>query len=179
MRKSSNGIKVHEPHKAHPQIRARDWRSPLVRRLLLNGKYKDGNCEMGESFRRKGEEEPVEGTLSLSWVGLKEDFEQVVKTYQDPVITEYATLGLASILVSESAGLEITEVTRRGEKADYWLGDKQLLLEVSGQQSGDLDDLCSQKAAQLRENPFRKPGFVCVANYDQRSARLWFYEVEQ
>src|SRR5271156_728065 len=117
MQKLSNGIKIHELHRAHPQIRASDWRSPLVRRLL-DGKYKDGGCQMGESFLGKSKEEPIEGTLSLSWLGLREDFERALNTYQDPVITEYAALGLACILVSETAKLEITEVTRRGEKAD-------------------------------------------------------------
>jgi hypothetical protein len=176
MVKKSDGVKVHELHKAHPKIRARDWRSPLVRRLLANKKYADGDCQMEQSFREKEEIVPVEETLSLSWMGLKEDFDQTVKTYQDPVITEFATLGLACILVSERAGMEITEVTRRGEKADYWLGDKKLLLEVSGQQSGNLEDLCAEKAVQLRGNPFKKDGFVCVANYQERFARLWFFD---
>jgi len=179
MRKQSGSIKVNDLHEAHPQIRASDWRSPLIRRLLPNGAYTDGTCGVAESFRSRSAGQPIERTLSLSWAGLREDFEQVVKTYQDPVITEFATLGLACICVSESAKLQITEVTRRGEKADYWLGDKRFLLEVSGQQSGSLDELCSQKAEQLKSNPFGKAGYVCVANYGQRSARLWFYEPDK
>jgi hypothetical protein len=175
----ANGIKVHELHKAHPQIRADDWRSPLVRRLLQSAKYQDGNCQLTESFRQHAAAKPIEKTLSLSWVGLKEDFEKAVKTYQDAVITEHATLGLACILISKAVGLEITEVTRRREKADYWLGDRELLLEVSGQQVGNLEDLCSEKADQLRRNPFKKAGYVCVANFYKKSARLWFYSAKK
>jgi len=172
----SNSVKVADPHHAHPRVRAKDWRSPLVRRLLPSGKYQDGDCNFDDNFRPPEVSTGSNQSLNLSWTGLKEDFEQAINTYQEPVITEFATLGLACILVERRTGLEITEVTRRGEKADYWLGDKQMLLEVSGQQAGDIDGLCSEKAGQLLDNPFNKPGYVCVATYDKRTARLWYYD---
>jgi hypothetical protein len=72
--------------------------------------------------------------------------------------------------------MEITEVTRRGEKVDYWLGDRELLLEVSGSQGRDVADLCDEKAEeQLLQNPFQKNGYVCVCDFSSRRARLWFY----
>jgi hypothetical protein len=74
--------------------------------------------------------------------------------------------------------LEITEVTRRGHKADYWLGNREALLEVSGQQEGNLEALCDAKSAQLRANPFGKSGFVCVAIYRHACCRLWFYNCD-
>lgn len=179
MSSQSAKLTINNLHLAHPEIRAKDWRTPLVRRLLSDGKYKDGACEFADSFRSSDEQKPIERNLTLSWKGLKNDFDQTVKTYQEPVITEFATLGLACILVSERAKHRITEVTRRGEKADYWLDDKHLLLEVSGQQSGSLDTLCSEKAFQLSENPFGKAGYVCVANFGGRSARLWYYDAKK
>jgi hypothetical protein len=175
MKKQHCKVKINDLYRAHPQVRAKDWCSPLVRRLLTGAKYKDGAREIIESYRSQRSSTPKEETLCLTWDDLKGDFDQAVKSYQDPVITEFATLGLACILLTERAGLEITEVTRRGEKADYWLGDKRFLLEVSGQQSGTLEGLCSEKAAQLLENPFDKPGYVCVAIYDEPKARLWFF----
>jgi hypothetical protein len=171
-------FKVNDLHKSHPKIRAQDWRSPLVRRLLTTKSYRDGDCDVSESHRSplgKCEEQ----NLSLEWTELRDDFNQVIKTYQEPVITEYATLGLACILVSKQIGLEITEVTRRSEKADYWLGNREFLLEVSGQQSGNLETLCLSKAGQLQANPFNKSGYVCVANYETRSARLWYYDAKK
>lgn len=168
-------VEIATLHEAHPQIRAQDFRSPLVRRLLNAAVYRDGTCNLADSFRPPETDNPSQQSIDLVWRGLKTDFEQVLKTYQEPVITEFATLGLACILVAERTGLEITEVTRRGERADYWLGDKQFLLEVSGQQVGSLDVLCDQKADQLLENPFDKDGYVCVAIYDRPWARLWFY----
>jgi hypothetical protein len=168
-------IEISTLHEPHPQIRAKDFESPLVRRLLRATEYRDGSCSVLDSFRPPASDQPTERSIDLSWKGLHKDFDQVLRTYQEPRITELATLGLACILVAHRAGLEITEVTRVGDRADYWLGDKQFLLEVSGQQSGTIDALCSEKAGQLLENPFSKSGYVCVAVYDQPRARLWFY----
>jgi len=172
---SDTAVTIAELHQAHPQIRAQDWRSPLVRRLLKDQKYQDGSCDLPNSFRAAGIEGTADGILSLVWAGLRADYDQVVNTYQEPVITEFASLGLACILLTQLAGLEITEVTHRGERADYWLGNREFLLEVSGQQKGSLDTLCVEKAEQLLDNPFGKAGYVCVASYEGPSARLWFY----
>jgi len=165
---------VHLLHEHHPSIRAEDWRSPLVRRLINSDVYADGDCPFENSFR---EETSIikENEILLLWTGLKEDFDKCVRTYQSPHITEYATLGLACILLTQNASMEITEVTRRGERADYWIGDKDLLVEISGQQYGNLADLCAEKAKQLLENPFNKSGYVCVAIYSDCQARLWFF----
>src|SRR5208282_4367675 len=96
--------------------------------------------------------------------------------YQVQSITEFATLGMACLLTERRLNSEITEVTRRGERADYWIGERELLLEVSGQQNGNLDTLQKQKANQLLDNPFEKDGYVCVANYSQRKVNYWFYK---
>ena len=172
-------IDVADLPSGHPQIRAKDWTCPLVLRLLADTSYSDGSGRIEDSFRRMGSESPVDSAVELRWIGLEEECEQVRRTYQAPVITEMATLGLACVLMSKRAGLQITEVTKRRDKADYWIGDKEYLLEVSGEQSGNLADLCKRKAKQLLANPFGKPGFVCVAIYDRAGARLWFYEEEE
>lgn len=171
-------IDVNSIHGPHSQIRAEDWRSPLVRRLLGSDEYRDGSKQMSSSFIGESDTVPTNETLVMSWSGLASDFNKTVKTYQVPVITEFATLGLACGLVTAFTGLEITEVTRRGERADYWLGDRKLMMEISGQDSGDISKLCEQKSAQLAENPYGKPGFVCVASYSELSARLWYYAAE-
>lgn len=164
-------------HEFHPRIRAEDWRSPLVSRLLPDATYVDGSSAVEDSYRA-ADEAVRQGQLDLHWSGLKEDFERCLNTYQEGRITEYAALGLACILVERRSNLEITEVTRRGDKVDYWLGSRELLLEVSGAQECDIERLCSEKAeGQLLPNPFRKSGYVCVADFSTRRARLWFYAV--
>jgi hypothetical protein len=162
---------------AHPQIRADDWLSPLVCRLLQQSGYTDGNKTMHFSVRLPLRA-TAEDTFNFSWRGMKGDIEAVRRTYQEPVITEFATLALACASVDAFAGMTVTEVLRRGERADYWLGDRELLLEVSGQQDGDLQKLHSDKAKQLKENPHEKDGYICVANYATAVAHFWYYSYE-
>lgn len=161
-------------HLPHPKIRAEDWISPLIRRLLGTTVYADGNRVMADAYR-DNEMNVHESAINLHWKKRKEDFDRCNNTYQESVITEFSTLGLACVLVSVRASMEITEVTRRGEKADYWLGDREYMIEVSGQQTGDINSLCIQKSDQLLKNPFSKSGYVCVANYDKYEAMLYFY----
>ncbi len=119
----------------------------------------------------------AEDKLPLEWSGLQTDYERCLRTYQSSVLTEFAALAVACILLNKRAGLEITEVTRRGSKIDYWIGQRDLVLEVSGTESGDLAALCEKKAGeQLLKNPHQKDGFVCVSRFSSRNARLWFYE---
>lgn len=172
---NNGSANVHELHLNHPKIRAEDFRSPLVRRLTGLDKYQDGNKGFENSFRSTADS-PLVVTLDLKWVGLKDDHDKCIKTYQVHVLTELASLGLACILLNVNTKKEITEVTRRGDKADYWVGERESLIEISGQQEGDIDSLCTVKSTQLLQNPFGKSGYVCVANYDENKARLWYYE---
>jgi len=158
-----------------PLLRADDWRSPLIRRLLGENTYKDSESKVSDSFRNRDLQES-EKSLLLKWESLEHDFDRCINTYQEPIITEFAALGLSCILVRHRADLEITEVTRRGEKADYWLGEKELLLEVSGQIDGCLNSLRETKAGQLLANPFNQSGYVCVVNFSSGKAFLWFYQ---
>ena len=159
----------------HSNLRAEDWRSPLVRRLIGCDNYVDGPTTIMSSYAGQPDSTPSVDAVTMQWSGLASDFGKVIKTYQAPVITEMATLGLACGMISTFTQMEITEVTRRGEKADYWRGDRELMLEVSGQESGDLAALCQEKSTQLQDNPYGKNGFVCVANYSDAEARLWYY----
>jgi hypothetical protein len=177
MKNTPTLVSVEHLHEAHPRIRAEDWRSPLIGRLLLSSKYSDGSRTVTESYRSQ-DGTTTEGAISLNWSNLREDFERCLNTYQDPVITEFASLALACILISYRPKLQITEVTRRGEKVDYWLGDRELLLEVSGAQQCNIDTLCNEKAEnQLLQNPFQKSGYVCVTDFSTKATRLWFYTV--
>jgi hypothetical protein len=172
---AANPVRVESLHEAHPQLRAADWRSPLVARLTDSSPYSDGRGALDVSYRNDGSE-PQESPVHVSWSGLEEDYRLALNTYQEPVLTEFAALGVACILCDCRAGLEITEVTRRGERVDYWLGDRLYLLEVSGTTSGNLADLCKAKAIdQLQVNPFSKDGYVCATRFASRESRLWFY----
>jgi hypothetical protein len=75
------------------------------------------------------------------------------------------------------AGIAVTRVTRRGESVDYWIGNREYVLEVSGQQTGNLEYLRDEKAKQLCKNPMEKPGYVSVTNFQKRRSYLCYYEV--
>lgn len=169
-------VPIDKLHEHHPRIRAEDWRSPLVARLIREARYADGSVVLNDSFRDSNAS-LAEGTVPLEWSGLQTDYERCLRTYQATVLTEFAALAVACILLNTRAGLEITEVTRRGSKIDYWIGNRDLVLEVSGTEKGDLAGLCDKKAAeQLLKNPHRKDGFVCVSRFSTPTARLWFYK---
>lgn len=161
-------------HEDHPRIRAEDWRSPLVARLTDEAEYADGTGQVAVSLKLKGAGNESYD-VNVSWEGLSDDYARCLNTYQGNVITEFAALATACVLCRE-ADLEITEVTRRGEKVDYWLGDREWLLEVGGTKKGDLDRLCKDKAEkQLCVNPFERDGFVAVSRFERPEARLWFF----
>jgi hypothetical protein len=166
-------------HLNHPRITAEDWRSPLIYRLLQSTTYKDSSKQISDSFRLDMTT-VSNGTMLLHWAKMKKDFDRRINTYQEHTLTEHAALGLACMLVHHRLGMQLTEVTYRGEKVDYWLGDKEFVIEVGGRQECDLDQFCEQKATeQLRTNPFERDGYVCVAEFSTARAKLWFYSYSQ
>ncbi|MDL5052170.1 hypothetical protein QQ056_01110 [Oscillatoria laete-virens NRMC-F 0139] len=127
--------------------------------------YADGFATIVNSFR-DFELSESQKEFTLRWQSIKEDFTKCLNTYQNPTLTEFAALGLACILLTNHTNLSITEVCYRGESVDYWLGNendrKKYVLEVSGRSTGSIDDLCIEKTAQLKANPWKRGGFVCV-----------------
>lgn len=164
-----------------PGVRAGDWRCALVARLLgdcmAGGEppYRDASERMWDHFRSHSHPRADEhGECNLSWNGLHAEYDRFVATYQEYRVTEYAAQAVACILLNYRAHLSITEVTRWGERADFWLGDREFLLEVSGIKSGEINSRYKSKVSQLAMNPFGKDGYVCIAEFSQRQARLWF-----
>ena len=145
--------------------------------MLKGGPYRDGPAQLSDSFRGP-RAKASSGAFALSWSKCRDDVELCARTYQEPVLTEFATLGLACVLLTKHTDLRITEVTRRGEAVDYWIGNgrnhKRFVLEVGGLQDGSIDALAQEKAEQLARNPWKRAGYVCVAVYDADAARLWY-----
>lgn len=158
-----------------PTLRADDWRSPLVYRLLKVRDYQDSQADVDLSantgLNRKWK-------LQLYWQGLAQDFERCLNSYQEPTLTEHAALGICCIALYRIAEKRISRVTRRGQRADYWIGNNECLVEVSGQQNGKLEALCDEKKTQLLENPLGKPGYVSVTNFTERRSFLYYYNVD-
>lgn len=100
-------------------------------------------------------------------------------TLQRPVIVEQGAIVLASLVLHEITGLQVTRVAPRGSRVDYFVGrqpgDQQAILEVSGMDEGSLKQRQKDKLAQLLEStyrrpPFSKPGYVSVSRFAHPSA---------
>lgn len=167
---------VHELGQTQPLLRANDWRSPLICRVSCSTEYVDGGGEVTLDCKEESHQEQ-EYAFALNWQGMGHDFKLCLNSYQDAVLTEYAALGLCCIAVREVLNKDISRVTRRGERADFWIGNKECLLEVSGQQSGNLETLRDKKAEQLLANPMEKSGYVSVTDFQKHHSYLWYYEV--
>lgn len=161
-----------------PTIYPDGWRFPLVRRLIGNqDDYADGEAAVADSFRRGSTGRATNGQVLLSWKGLSaNDYARYLRTMQKHVITEHAALGFACIALRlRRPDLDITEVTLLGDRADYWIGKKEFLLEVAGREGCDLQEVRNEKRDQLQDNPHGKDGYVCVVDFPSRRAFLWFY----
>lgn len=158
-----------------PSLRADDWRSPLVYRLLKANVYQDSQADVdlaaNVGLSRKWK-------LQLRWQGLADDFELCLNSYQEPVLTEHAALGICCIALYRIAEKRISRVTRRGQRADYWIGNNECLVEVSGEQRGKLEALCEEKRKQLLDNPLGKPGYVSVTNFAEYRSILYYYNAD-
>lgn len=167
-------VDVCKLHENHPDIVASDWRSPLICKMLGSKQYADGSKEIQDTYSGQDGAE-VKRTLLLKWEGINDEFKQRINTYQAPVLSEHAACGLACILLSERTNKKITEVTQRGDRADYWLGNREMMLEVSGHQTGPLEALNEEKKKQLLDNPHEADGYVCAAIFSECEASLRFY----
>jgi len=98
---ATHPIRVEALHEAHPRIRAQDWRSPLVARLTDSAPYSDGAGKFPVSFR-SDDVNVTKSVIYLVWAGLGDDYETCVNTYQTPVLTEFAALAIACILLSRN-----------------------------------------------------------------------------
>lgn len=96
---------------------------------------------------------------------------------QEHAVTEWAACGIACVIIPEFTPFHITNVTQRGDRFDYWVGDgsQEFGLEVSGTLSGNIAQRRRVKAKQLLENPRRVGGYVCIVRFDEQTVSLSFH----
>lgn len=101
-------------------------------------------------------------------------FQQPVAV-QERVITEWAALGIACVVLPALAGVRITSVAVEGERFDYRVSDgvTEWGLEVSGtmtEHEGELRERLRLKMRQLHDNPYGLSGYVVVVAFVRREA---------
>jgi hypothetical protein len=99
---------------------------------------------------------------------------------QRGAIVEYAAVAAAFLMVTNLAQRNITEVTMRGDKADYFLDERKYLLEISGTANAEhLTSRHNEKVRQLQANPFEKDGYVFICCFSNQKAKFSFHHFKQ
>ncbi len=106
------------------------------------------------------------------------DCSRIFHTLQRETVVEYAAVAAAFLVVTNLAEKSITEVTLRGDRADYFLNDRKLLLEISGtENTALLTSRHREKVRQLQANPFGKDGYVFVCCFSNQRAHFSFHRL--
>jgi len=152
------------------------WRLALVQRLIGSTTYSEDPVELADLFRDRDESGPSQGRIAFRWEGLSNEFEQYAgKSEQDHRTTEHAALALACVSMAHRANKQITEAMDLGDGPDYWLGNREEVLEVGGKVGCDLDAFRDEKRKQLLGNAYGKDGYICVVDFAQRRSYLLHY----
>jgi hypothetical protein len=121
-----------------------------------------------------GDGRPAQRTLRLFWSA--DSVLTQPPPVQENVLTEWAALGVACVVLARYGGMRIRAVAARGDRFDYWVadGDYYHALEVSGTTTDDLASRHREKVGQLLDNPFGLGGYVIVVGF--RPPRVvWTY----
>jgi hypothetical protein len=98
------------------------------------------------------------------------------RTYSRKTLVEFSAIAVALMLVSRFGGCTDFEVTKTGDRADYYLNRRTLMLEVSGTDSGrQVHKRHREKTRQLLRNPYGNSGYVVVSCLSGRQACLSFH----
>ena len=152
------------------------WRLALVQRLIGATAYSEDPVDLADLFRDRAETQPSQGRIAFRWEGLSKEFKQYAgKSEQDHRTTEHAALALACVTMAHRANKEITEAMDLGDGPDYWLGNREEVLEVGGKVGCDLDAFRDEKREQLLDNAYGKDGYICVVDFAQRRSYLLHY----
>lgn len=121
---------------------------------------------------------PQTHNLELTWHPASDTL--ITPPIQAQTITEWAACGIALALVPLYTPYRVLEVAQIGERFDYWLGEtvREVGLEISGTIHGDLAGRTQVKHQQLKRNPYKSTGYVCVVGFEKQQVRLAFYQNE-
>jgi len=130
------------------------------------------------SIYESGDETPKTHNLELFWNASSDTL--IAPPVQAHTITEWGACGIALAIVPLYTNYRVLEVAQIGERFDYWLGHnvRNVGLEVSGTIDGSLDSRLHLKRNQLKRNPYKSAGYVCIVGFEKQQVRLSFYQDE-
>ena len=164
-----NAIPLSEVVEFHPDILLEDWLPALAIRAMSTSDESAGRSQVHVKSAPLAED----ANTVFTWELTRDEISRYRNSYQDPVVTEYAAIVLSALILMRTVGKPITEVTARGENtADFWLGDREAILEVSGQTSGSTESLYLKKREQLLRSVGERYGYVCVSSFHRQESMI-------
>lgn len=120
-----------------------------------------------------------ERTLRLFW-----STESVAKqplAVQDHIITEWAALAMACVVLAKYTPLRLRAVALQGDRFDYWVTDgrRDYGLEISGTIEEDIEGRHRDKVRQLLANPYRIDGYALTARFAVPEVLFSFHRFEE
>jgi hypothetical protein len=106
--------------------------------------------------------------------------QRIRHTEQSKSIVERAAVALAALLFAKLLPEGYMQVTKVGERADYWLPRLQRALDVSGTENPrTLSRRHREKVVQVLRNPLQWSGYVVVCCFaPQRRQVRWSYHTQ-
>lgn len=156
-----------------------------VMATALMGRYSDSPCEF--AVQCDGVSPPAaQGDrtfpVRIAWTEqTAAKAARVWRAEQRTPVVERAAVALAALAFGKLFPDSQLRVTRRGDRADYWLPNLGCALEVSGtEHARDFDRRHRQKAAQVLQNPLGWNGYVFVCCFARaRRAIRWSYHTQK
>ena len=86
---------------------------------------------------------------------------------QEHIITEWAALAVACVVLAKYTSLRLRSVAVQGDRFDYWVTDGKcdFGLEVSGTMEEALEGRHREKVKQLLTNPYRIDGYALAVRF--------------
>lgn len=125
--------------------------------------------------------EANEGMLRVQWKDeTAERIPNMIRTHHERHLTEFAAIGITCILFPKVVNLSGMEVSEIGTRADYWICNKQYLIEISGTETErELFRRHREKVEQLLDNPDGKDGYVVVVCFSSKYILFSFHRQEE
>ncbi len=166
---------------AHPNLYLEHC---MVMAAALMSQHTTSPCEFTlacEGFRPPTRGEGTTCLLRVSWTRqtlLKA--QRVRHTEQSKSLVERAAVALAALVFAKLVPEGHMQVTKVGDRADYWLPSLQCALEVSGTETPRvLSRRHREKVAQVLRNPLQWNGYVMVCCFaPQRRHVRWSYHTQ-
>jgi hypothetical protein len=167
---------------AHPNLYLEHC---VVMAVALMTKISTTPCEFilkHEGFTLPNMKEGEEIFVRISWNEVTAyKAKRIWQTEQSKPIIERAAVAFAALLIARFLPKAKMRVTREGQRADYWLPNLQLALEISGTtQSRLLANRHREKIKQMLSNPLQWNGYVITCCLSKKTRLIrWSYHQQK